>query len=130
MLPGRSNGEDAMAGEPPKEGGAWSALVAGGAFGIALIVGAVAVRSPAPTPVESSPQPSAPPVSEPAAPGESLMAQEVSRDEAGQPQPAQLAVEATSPPPRPRVEKVAAPQPVRSERVFIARPRWIERPDG
>jgi hypothetical protein len=123
----RSNGEDAMAGEPPKEGGAWSALVAGGAFGIAVIVGVVAVRPPQPAAVESIAEPSLQSVPAPTPPDENT------KPSGTPPQEARPAAQPAlrSPAPRSRMEKVIARQPAaRNERVFIERPRWLERPDG
>jgi hypothetical protein len=123
-----SDGEDAMTAEPHRTGGAWSALIAGGALALALIVGSVALRPPAEEPAASQAGPIAAPVAPAAAANEMTKAPEMPKEAALVPaQPAKAA--ATQRAVRARTSVMQSP-PMQSARLFIERPRWIEEPNG
>jgi hypothetical protein len=133
MLGLASDGEDAMTAEPRRTGGAWSALIAGGAFGLALIVGSVALRPPTESPVASQPGPIAAPAAAPAATNEMPKASEAPKEAtpvAAQPEKAAATQRAA------RVRTAAAQplqqnaRPLPNARLYIERPRWIEEPNG
>jgi hypothetical protein len=133
MLGPASDGEDAMTAEPHRTGGAWSALIAGGAFGLALIVGSVALRPPTESPVASQAGLIAAPAAAPAATNEMPKALEGPKEAA--PVAAQAVKAAATQ--RAARARTADAQPLQQNarplpkaRLYIERPRWIEEPNG
>jgi hypothetical protein len=122
-------GRTQLTAEPQRTGGAWSALIAGGAFGLALIVGSVALRPPTESPVASQAGLIAAPA---AATNETPKASEGPEEAAPvAAQPVKAATTQRAARARTAgVQPLQNARPLQKARLYIGRPRWIEEPTG